>query len=221
MGCRVTNTFNNDYFIVRRTAQRGFNLLELMISVAIIGVVLGVGVPAIGDWIQNRQVNALAESMASGLRLAQTEAVQRNVAVDMVLSTADITAPSNPSTVALTVGGLAMADPSPNWMVRVSGATTSAGFIQGKMALDGSPNARFSGPAGVSFSPLGRVTAQLAANGSATAPTGSLVFRIENPSVQSSLGNQRCIYVSTGGAVRVCDPRASSGDSRACVPACP
>lgn len=199
-------------------AQRGFNLLELMITVAIIAVFLGIGIPAIGDWIQNRQVNVLAESIASGMRLAQIEAVQRNVPIDMVFTTSDVTSPANPATVTLTAGGLAKTDPTPNWMVRVSGATTSAGFIQGKMGTDGSENARFSGPAGVSFSPLGRLTASIAANGATTAPAGNLVFRVVNPSVQSNLANKRCVYVSIGGAVRVCDPRAVSPDSRACVP---
>ena len=203
-----------------RRAQQGFSLIEVMISVAVLAVLLGIGIPAIGDWIQNRQVNVLAESIASGMRLAQTEAVQRNRQIDMVFATSDVTTPANPMAATLTIGGLAKTDPTPNWMVRVTGDTTSAGFIQGKTGQDGSENARFSGPAGVGFSPLGRVSASIAADGTTTVPAGSLVFKIVNPSVQSSLPNQRCVYVSIGGAVRVCDPRAPSGDSRACVPAC-
>ena len=206
----------------------GFSLIEVMISVAVIGVFLGIGIPAISDWIQNRQVNALAESLASAMRLAQSEAVQRNVAVDMVLTTSDlaqytpnvITNLANPSTATLTNGGLAKTDPTPNWMVRVSGVTTADGFVQGKSALDGSENARFTGPAGVRFSPLGRVNASIAANGTAAVPVGSLAFIIVNPSAASTQRTQRCIYVSTGGSVRVCDPRAATGDSRACVPTC-
>jgi type IV fimbrial biogenesis protein FimT len=202
------------------TTQQGFNLIEVMISIAVIGVFLGIGIPAIGDWVQNRQVNVLAESIASGVRMAQTEAVQRNVQVDLVLTTSDVTSPSNPSTVILTTGGLAKADPTPNWMVRVAGDTTSAGFLQGKMGRDGSENARSSGPAGLRFSPLGRLSASIAADGTTTVPAASLVFKIVNPSVQSGASTQRCVYVSTGGAVRVCDPRAPSGDGRACVPTC-
>jgi Tfp pilus assembly protein FimT len=191
-----------------------------MISVAIIGIFMGIGVPAIGDWIQNRQVNALAESIASGMRIAQSEAVQRNVDVDMVFTTSDVTSLTNPSTAVLTAGGLAKADPNPNWMVRAAGATTRAGYIQGKTGQDDSGNARFSGPAGARFSPLGRVSASIAADGTTAVPAGSLVFKIINPSVQSNLGTQRCVYVSTGGAVRVCDPRAPAGDARACLPVC-
>lgn len=217
---KISNSANDTLSRLGRVAQQGFSLIEVMISVAVIAVFLGIGIPAIGDWIQNRQVNVLAESIASGMRIAQTEAVQRNVQVDMVFATSDVTSPANPMAATLTAGGLAKADPTPNWMVRVSGDTTPAGFLQGKMGQDGSENARFSGPAGVSFSPLGRLSASIAANGTRTVPAGSLVFQIVNPSVQSGLANQRCVSVSTGGAVRVCDPRAPTGDSRACVPAC-
>ena len=214
-----------------RFSHSGFSLIEVMIAVAVIGVVLGVGLPAIGDWIQNRQVNALAESIASGIRLAQSEAVQRNVQVEMVLTTSDVTAytpnvaanaSNDPSTATLTAGSSSFAktDASPNWMVRVTGATTIAGFIQGKLARDGSENARFSGPAGVRFSPLGRVSASIAANGAAAVPAGSLQLIVVNPYANSSQRTQRCINVSTGGSVKICDPRAASGDPRACLPTC-
>jgi len=207
----------------KQFAREGFSLVEVMVAVAVLAVLLGVGIPAIGDWIQNRQVSVLAESIASGLRQAQSEAVQRNTAIDMVMTTSDVTSVSNPSTVTLTAGGLAKTDTAltgVNWMLRVSGATTAAGFILGKTSGDGSPNARFSGPAGVTFSPLGRVSASIAADGTATAPAGTLVFWVKNPYVNSAQDMKRCVYLSTGGSVRLCDPRAVSPDARACTPAC-
>lgn len=200
----------------KKFSQLGFTLLELMISIAILAIFLGIGIPAIGDWIQNRQVNVLAESITNGLRQAQSEAVQRNVQVEMVLVTSDAMAPTNPSTATLAAGGLTQTDTSPNWMVRVTGDATPAGFLQGKMARDGSENARFAGPAGVRFSPLGRVIASIASDGTTAAPTGNLIFQVANPLVQSSLGTLRNVSVSTGGAVRICDPRAVAPDSRAC-----
>ena len=176
VGCKTFNPFNNTLNPLGRILQQGFTLIEIMISIAIIAIFLGIGIPAIGDWIQNRQVNVLAESIGNGLRTAQAEAVQRNAPVDMVFTTSDVTVfipadatnAADPTAVTLTSGGLAIADRSPNWLVRVNGVTTGAGFIQGKMAQDGSENARFSGPAGVSFSPLGRLNASIAANGAMT-----------------------------------------------------
>ena len=210
----------NPHELAGYVAQRGFNLIEIMIAIAVLGIFMAIGLPAIGDWVQNRQVPLLAESIASGIRQAQSEAVQRNAQVDLVLTTSDVTNPTNPSTATLAAGGLTKTDITPNWMIRVAGDTTAAGFLQGKMGRDGSENARFAGPAGVRFSPLGRVAASIASNGTTTVPAGNLVFQIVNPSVQCGLATQRCVYVSTGGAVRVCDPRAPSGDGRACTPAC-
>ena len=226
MGCKTFNPCNNALNPLGRSLQQGFTLIEVMISIAIIAIFLGIGIPAIGDWIQNRQVNVLAESIGNGLRTAQAEAVQRNAPVDMVFTTSDVTVfipadatnAADPTAVTLTSGGLAIADRSPNWLVRVNGVTTGAGFIQGKMAQDGSENARFSGPAGVSFSPLGRLNASIAVNGAMTVPAGNVVFRVLNPSVKSNLANLRCVFVGIGGAVRICDPRATTPDARACVP---
>ncbi len=228
MTSRIGCSYLPDVERNQRFAQGGFTIIEIMVAGAVLAVLLGVGIPAIGDWIQNRQVSVLAESIASGLRQAQSEAVQRNAMIDFVMTTADVTSVSDPSTVALTAGGLAKTDTSNgvNWMLRVSGATTAAGFILGKMASDGSPNARFSGPvgvtgpSGVTFSPLGRVSASIAANGIATAPAGTLQFWVKNPYVNSAQDSKRCIYLSPGGSVRVCDPRAVSPDARACTPAC-
>lgn len=70
-----------------KSASRGFTLIELMISVALLAVLLGIAVPNFQTWALNAQVRNAAESVANGLQRARAEAVARNTDVEFVLGT--------------------------------------------------------------------------------------------------------------------------------------
>ena len=61
-----------------RRHQRAFTLVELMIVVAILGILLALGVPAFSEWNRNTRIRNQAESLMSGLQIARAEAVKRN-----------------------------------------------------------------------------------------------------------------------------------------------
>lgn len=73
--------------------QCGFNLLELMVTVLVMGVVLGIGVPNFMEFQRNSAMTSLANDFVSGIYLARTEAVKRQVAVTLCAS-ANATAPA-------------------------------------------------------------------------------------------------------------------------------
>lgn len=61
----------------------GITLLELMIGLAIAGVVSALGVPAFGRWLAAEQVQDRAEALLHALDLARSEAVKRGDRVDV------------------------------------------------------------------------------------------------------------------------------------------
>lgn len=61
--------------------QAGMSLIELMIGIAVFGILLALGVPTFARWTQNSQIRNSAEAIHNGLMLARAEAVRRNTTV--------------------------------------------------------------------------------------------------------------------------------------------
>lgn len=61
--------------------QQGFNLIELMITVMILAVLLGIGVPSVSDMIRNNRVVADTNKLVVALSSARSEAVRRGLPV--------------------------------------------------------------------------------------------------------------------------------------------
>ena len=71
-----------------RARTAGFSLIELMIGLAIAGLLLVLAMPSYSVWIADGQIRNAAESIASGMRYAQSQAVARNSAVAFILTPA-------------------------------------------------------------------------------------------------------------------------------------
>lgn len=57
---------------------RGFTLVELMVGLAIIGVLLLVAVPSFNDAILSNKLSSVSNSFSAGVALARSEAIKRN-----------------------------------------------------------------------------------------------------------------------------------------------
>lgn len=64
---------------------RGFTLIELMIALAIAGILLMLALPQYATWLGDSQIRAGAQIVADGLRLAHGEAIKRNRLTEFVL----------------------------------------------------------------------------------------------------------------------------------------
>ena len=62
---------------------QAFTLLELMIALAIAGIVGALAVPAFGTWLAGQQVQGRAEALLYALDLARSEAIKRGDRVDV------------------------------------------------------------------------------------------------------------------------------------------
>ena len=198
--------------LIRLPAARGFTLVELMITLAVLGMLIMIALPNMGTWLQNTQIRTSAEAMQAGLQLARAEALKRNTTVRFQLVN------SLTSGCALTTSGrnwvVSLADPSGLCNMDASD-TVAPQIIQKRSSAEGSPNAvvTATGGSSVVFNGLGRPAA------------GSLTeINVTNPNngaCKTAAGNEpmRClrIAVNAGGAVRMCDPAVDDAtDPRKC-----
>ena len=170
--------------------QRGFNIIEMVVVIAIIGLLLTIGVPSFQTWTQNLQIRAGAEGVLAGLNIAKNEAVRRNVNVELTLSNNtgwDVHTAAVPGT------SLRMRDPNEG-----SVNTTSVVLPTGTTT--------------VTFNGMGRV---VPTNSDGTAPMAQLDF--DNPMIVNVSDRRKLrIVINTGGGMRLCDPSVPSTDNRAC-----
>jgi len=199
------------------------SLIELMIGLAILGILLGLGIPAFTTMLQNLQIRSAAEAVVSGLQTARNEAVRRNTTVrfQLVNSMDD---------------QCDLVETGPHWVVSRNDAsskcdratvtaflepndTAQPQIVQKRLAEDGT--ATLSATTGkpplaasaVIFNSVGR------------AATGSIdTIDFANPAGgncehNTTPGKMRCmrIRIGAGGQVRMCDPKVTdTTDSRYC-----
>jgi type IV fimbrial biogenesis protein FimT len=212
-----------------RSSQRGFTIVEIMISLVVLGVLIGLGAPGFVEWLQNQQIRAAAEATLNGLQVARGEAVRRNAPVRFqlvsdltstcVLASDSVTEPVSVSWV------VSLADPA-----GACDAVTDSGqpvpppgrILQRRTSAEGSPNARATsvfvpsppGPPAqaastVTFAALGNVVA----NADATPSINKI--DMTNINVTGATRPLR-IIVSSGGSVRMCDPALALPEPRGC-----
>jgi type IV fimbrial biogenesis protein FimT len=66
-----------------RHRQRGYSLLEMLVTVGIAAVVLGVGVPSFREVLANNRMAGAANDLITSIHVARTEAVKRRGTVSL------------------------------------------------------------------------------------------------------------------------------------------
>jgi type IV fimbrial biogenesis protein FimT len=171
--------------------QRGFNIIEIVITVVILAFIFTLGMPTYTTWLQNSQMRASAESMMAGLQHARSEAVRANDSQGVRFSLLagnewSVYRVADPGTILQRGGGQDLAK---NALVTSDGATD------------------------ITFSPLGLTNPAVTLNIDVTHVDTGLKCVADG-------GDIRCLRVQVrpGGLVRLCDPSvATVGDPRRCL----
>ncbi len=176
------------------TPSRGFTIIESLVVIAIVGLLLVLGLPMMGEWLANSRIRTATESMLAGLQLARAEAVRRNAQVEFVLD----------------------APPAAGWTV----LTAVAGeVLDSKAANEGTSDVTLTvlpnGATRVTFDGLGR---RVAVNSDDTAPIDSVALDLPESVLPAAQSRDLRLQVGLSGQIVMCDPNVSGADVRSCPP---
>ncbi len=170
-----------------KSKSAGFTLTELMIAVAILGILVSLGMPSFQQMLRSAEIRSVAESVSNGLQRARAEAVSRNTRVRFVLG-------AGTSWSVIDVGGTTVD-------ARASEEGSTVNTTLTAVASDGTAATT------ITYNQLGQVIANADA---------SLALSQVNISATGSARNLR-VTIGAGGSAKVCDPGLAAGSSpRAC-----
>jgi type IV fimbrial biogenesis protein FimT len=211
-----------------RSSQRGFTIIEVMISLVVLGVLIALGAPGFVEWLQNQQIRAAAEATLNGLQVARGEAVRRNSPVrfqlvsdltsSCVLSSDSLTTPVSVSWV------VSLADPTGKCDTKADPADpANVQIVQSRTSAEGSPNAQarsvFVPSPPVAPDPVAASTVTFAALGNviANADGSKSINKIDMTNINVTGATRPLrIIISSGGSVRMCDPSLAPPEPRGC-----
>ena len=186
-----------------RLPQSGFTLIEVLTTIAVMGVLMALAAPSFFEFMQNAQIRTAADAMQSGLQAARGAAIARNRPVQ------------------ITIG------PGSGWTVTevpIAPAVIGTG-LETRVHEESTPNVT------VNTTPAGAIMITFSALG-AVIPNANTVTQMDfvnasGGACQTASGPMRClrVLVTAGGSIRMCDPKFDPAptpptprDARACPP---
>jgi type IV fimbrial biogenesis protein FimT len=176
--------------LMSAAVQRGFTLVEVLISVVVLALLIMVGIPSFTVFIQNSKTRAAADGTLNGLQTARNEAIRRNACVQMKIVN------------------------QTGWVVSTCAAPGTPLQSRSESEGSGANVVATISPGGdtISFNGLGRVV-------NPNPGDGSVPFNqvdLENSTLSTADNRKLRILIPAGGSLRMCDPKVGATDTRAC-----
>ena len=108
--------------------MRGFSLIELMVTIAVAAILLGIAAPSFQDLVIRNRLATNANQLVTALNLARSEAIKRGFPVTVCKS-------ANPAALSSACSDSADVDWAQGWIVFVDN-TPVAGNVAGKIDGD-------------------------------------------------------------------------------------
>ncbi len=198
---------------LRGLRERGFNMIELMVGLALLALVMFVAIPSLTTWMRGNQVRAATESIQGAVQSARAEAVRRNANVEVVLTSLEGGGTGVDWRVRCVAANASATCPGPGQGADGQGVT----YIEQGLSADSSPRAVVSvvpaATTAITFNGIGRVT---------PLPAGNIQIDVAHDGAAciSAGGDVRCLrlIIAPGGQSRMCDPSlpAPPANSRGC-----
>jgi type IV fimbrial biogenesis protein FimT len=202
--------------------QRGFTLIELLITITIFGIMLAIGIPAMGGWMVTSKARAASEFYLDGFASARRQAVLHNAASRIVLTI-------NPNSgqldwqvdICYPVPGTPCNNASGVWSTTAAPAPNdpqgAAGFKSVFRSADALPDAEMLIP---SVAPAGATQIYYTALGWVdTTVAGRLTqLRLDPATRFAGKIPVMAVSVTLAGMPSKCDPTLALTDSRSCPP---
>jgi type IV fimbrial biogenesis protein FimT len=189
----------------------GFTLMELMVTIAVAGVLVAVATPNLRTFLQNNRLSSAANDMLRSFQIARSEAIKRQQNV-VVCASANPTLANPTCSYGAFSGWIVFQDSNFNWS-----ADPGEPILERHAALDSSITVKVDNDGIESYGSTG-----FANPGAAKTPTQNILLCDVRGNQVSGLNSvERAVLIVTTGRVRVSRVAADVSNAAAKTGACP
>ncbi|MBC7699085.1 GspH/FimT family pseudopilin [Aquabacterium sp.] len=196
--------------------QRGFSMVEVAVTLAVLGILLASAMPSMGAWMVNARIRNTAESIQEGLQKARAEAVRRNQSVTFwMVTTTDPKVLSDDCTTSATGGSwvVSLTDPTNKCAVAPSN-TTAPQTVAARPVGEGGDGVTVSAKQRDATTDATSITFNAFGQVANAGPIGRILV---NDGTDGADHRRYRVMISSGGRTLVCDEAVTSTtDPRLC-----